>query len=93
MMEQQMKPTTEVIIDFKQKQDLQEFANVLETIAQKLKQEGKFTFMQGTEEVVVEPSSMLKAEYKYTKKRDKHSFEIEFEWYEGDKGQQTMQIK
>lgn len=92
-MEQRMKPTTQVIIDFKQKQDLQEFATVLETIAQKLKQEGQFTFMQGSEEVVVQPSQMIKVEFEYTKKGDKHSFEIEFDWFEGDQGPKSMAIK
>lgn len=93
MMEQRMKPTTKVIIDFEQKQDLQQFATVLETIAQKLKQEGQFTFTQGTEEVVVQPSQTIKVEYEYTQKGDKHSFEIEFDWYEGDQGPKTMSIK
>lgn len=92
-MEQRVKPVTKVLINHKQKQDLNEFATILETIAQKLRQEGQFTFMQGTEEVVVQPSQVVKVEFEYTTKGDKHSFEIEFDWYEGDAGPKNMTIK
>ena len=48
--------------------------------------------MQGTEQVIVAPSDQVKVSYEYTKKGDKHSFEIEFDWYEGAKAQGKMGI-
>lgn len=91
-MEKGTKPLTNVLIKHKEKQELLQFANILETIAQKLKQEGQFTFMQGEKEVVVKPSQSVKVEYEYTTKGDKHSFEIEFDWFEGDQGDKSMKI-
>lgn len=87
------KPKTQVIIKHKEQQDLQQFATMLEKIAQKLKEEGQFTFVQGTEQIVVSPSDYLKVEYEYTVKGDKHSFEIEFDWFVGDKARQKMEIE
>lgn len=82
-MREQNRPVTEVLIKHKEQLPLVEFATMLEKIAQKLKEEGQFHFIQGAESVLVAPSNQLKIEYEYTKKGDKHSFEIEFDWYEG----------
>lgn len=82
---------TQVIIKHKEQQDVQQFATLLEKIAQKLKEEGQFTFIQGTEQITVSPTNHLKVEYEYTVKGDKHSFEIEFDWYTGEKGDKTNQ--
>lgn len=87
------KPITEVLIDHEEKQSLDTFATTLETIAKKLKSEGHFDFVQGTESITVTPSETIKVEYEYTKKADKHSFEIEFDWYEGEKAHKSMSIK
>lgn len=92
-MSQQPKPVTEVLIRHKEHQSLQEFANMLETIAKKLREDGQFIFMQDQEQVEVQPANQVKVEYQYTLKGDKHSFEIEFDWYTGDRAKKTMGIK
>ncbi|MGY3750421.1 amphi-Trp domain-containing protein [Vagococcus acidifermentans] len=92
-MTKQNKPLTEVLIDREDHQTLLEFATTLEKIAEKLKTEGSFTMVEGTKENVIQPSEQLEVEYKYEKKGDKHSFEIEFEWYTGEKASQTMTIE
>ena len=90
---QMNKPLTEVILKHKEHQSAQELATTLEKIAQKLRAEGQFTFVQGTEQVIVAPGDEVKVSYEYTKKGDKHSFEIEFDWYEGTKAQEKMGIE
>lgn len=79
----QTKPITEVLLKHKEHQSLEEFAATLEKIASKLRTEGKFTFVQDTQQKVVAPTGQVKVEYEYTKKGDKHKFEIEFDWMEG----------
>lgn len=69
------------LIDQKVYQDLDEFATTLETIAKKLREEGKFTFTQGDEAIEIEPSQNVKVEYEYEIEDGEHEFEIEFEWY------------
>ena len=66
---------------------------MLRKSAQKLKQEGKFTFIQGTEQIEVAPSNQLKVDYTYTVKGDKHEFEIEFEWSPNSKVENKMTIE
>jgi len=92
-MQKQNKPMTEVILKHKERQSIAEFAATLETIAKKLKENGEFTFVQDTEPTVVNPSEQLKIEYSYTKKGDKHSFEIEFDWYTGTETPKKMTIE
>lgn len=92
-MSRQNRPVTQVLIDHKEHQSLNEFATMLEVIAKKLREEQQFVFMQGEKEVVVSPSDRVKAEYKYGVKGDKHSFEIEFDWYTGESETKTMNIK
>lgn len=87
------KPVTEVLIDHEEKQTLVAFATTLETIAKKLKEDGHFEFVQGTESIPINPPEQIVAEYKYEKKGAKHSFEIELEWQEGQKGPQSMSIQ
>lgn len=90
---EQTKPQKQVLVKHKENQTVQEFAEMLEKIAQKLKQQGMFTFVQGTEQVEVTPSDQLKVDYEYIVKGDKHEFEIEFEWYEGKSGPKKMTIE
>lgn len=92
-MQKQNKPMTEVILKHKERQSVAEFAATLETIAKKLKENGEFTFVQDAEPTVVSPSEQLKIEYSYTKKGDKHSFEIEFDWYTGKETPKKMTIE
>ena len=72
---------TEKIVDQKVHQNLDDFAQTLETIAQKLREDGKFTFVQGEDSIEIEPSEQVKVEYEYEIEDGKHEFEIEFEWY------------
>lgn len=67
-MQKPNKPVTEVLIKHKEQQSVEEFATMLEAIAQKLKENGEFTFVRGTEPTTVRPSEQLKIEYSYTKK-------------------------
>lgn len=87
------RPMTQVLLKHKEYQSTLEFANVLEKIAQKLKTEGQFTFVQGSEQIEVSPADRIKVEYKYTVKGDKHEFEIEFDWHTGDRSPKTMGIE
>ncbi|UTR10116.1 amphi-Trp domain-containing protein [Evansella sp. LMS18] len=87
------KPLTEILINYEEIQRVEDFAATLETIAKKLREEQKFTFVQGEEQIEVAPSAKVEAEYKYAIKGDKHSFEIEFEWYAGDKAAKSMKIE
>lgn len=52
-MNQQNKPVTQVLIDYKEMQNLDQLSTMLETIAKKLRENGKFTFIQGEKEVAV----------------------------------------
>ena len=87
------KQAAQVLIKHKEHQNMHQFADMLERIAQKLREEGKFTFVQGTEQIEVSPAEQLKAEYEYTVKGDKHEFEIEFKWHTGDNAPQSMKIQ
>jgi amphi-Trp domain-containing protein len=90
-MEQQNQPRTQVLLKHKENQNLQQLATTLETIAKKLREEQKFVFMQGNEEIVISPTDDIRVEFEYEVKGDKHSFEIEFDWYEGEE-KKTMKI-
>ena len=57
---QPTKPVTEVLLKHKEQQSVQELAATLEKMAQKLRTEGQFTFVQGTEQVMVAPSNQVK---------------------------------
>ncbi|WP_107943175.1 amphi-Trp domain-containing protein [Metasolibacillus fluoroglycofenilyticus] len=92
-MQKPNKPVSEVLIKHKEQQNVEEFATTLEAIAQKLKENGEFTFVRGTEPTTVRPSEQLKIEYSYTKKGDKHSFEIEFDWYTGNEALKKITIE
>ena len=90
---QMNKPLTEVLLKHKEHQHVEEFAQTLEIIAQKLRNEGKFTFIQGTKQINIAPNDQLKVTYEYVTKGDKHSFEIQFDWLEGSKGYAKMGIE
>lgn len=87
------KPVSQVLVKHEEHQNVYEFASMLELIAKKLKEEGRFSFVQGTEHIEVAPSEQLKAEYEYVVKGDKHEFEIEFEWYTGKRASTSMKIE
>lgn len=78
------------ILDHKEHQSLNEFAETLEVIAKKLKDEASFTLQQGDREIDIAPNSLVEVEYSYKIKGDKHEFEIELEWREDGKGPITI---
>lgn len=88
----EQRPTTNVLLKHKERQSYTEFADVLETIAQKIRTEKKFTMVQDGKPVEVNVADVLKVEFEYETKGDKHSFEIEFDWYEGQTGPSKMEI-
>ncbi|WP_096202482.1 amphi-Trp domain-containing protein [Bacillus sp. FJAT-45350] len=93
-MNEQNPLVTNTLIKYKEKQSIEELANFLETIAKKLKENKEFTLVQNGEEVTVQPSAMVKTEIEYTQKGDKHSFEFEFDWVEGEaRNDGKMEIK
>ena len=79
-MNEQNRPTKQVLIDYEERQSLEQATALLETIVAKLKEQGKFTFKQGETEIEIQPSGQIQTEIKYEVKGDKHSFEIELEW-------------
>lgn len=87
------KPVKQVLIKHKERQNVQDFANMLETIAQKLKTEGKFTFVHGNEQIEVTPATEVEVEYEYIVKGNEHEFEIEFEWKPGEAVGQSAKIE
>ena len=90
---EEKEPTSQKLIKHKEKQSVIEFATILEKMAKKLKEDGKFTFVQGTEHIEISPTNQLKVEYEYEVKGDKHEFEIEFEWNAGEHTVKTMDIE
>lgn len=90
---QMKKPLTEVLLKHKEHQHIEEFADTLEAIAGKLRQDGQFTFIQGTKHVSISPSDQIKVNFEYVMKADKHVFEIKFEWLEGPRGYSKMGIE
>lgn len=88
----EQRPNTNVLLKHEEKQSYTEFADILETIAKKIREEKKFTMVQDGKPVEVNLADMLKVEYEYKTKGDNHSFEIEFDWYEGEKGPSKMEI-
>lgn len=79
------------MIDYEERQSLEQATALLETIVAKLKEQGKFTFKQGETEIEIQPSGQIQTEIKYEVKGDKHSFEIELEWIPGQ-ADQKMEI-
>lgn len=79
------------ILDHKEHQSLNEFAQTLEIIAKKLKEQASFTLMKGDQEIEIQPNDLVEVEYSYKIKGDKHEFEIELEWRED--GKEPISIK
>ncbi len=74
-----------VLVDYEEKMALNQAAEFLESIAKKLREEGKFTITQGEKTHEVIPSSTVELEVKLEKQNDKNKFEVELEWRDGDK--------
>ncbi|MBV7390882.1 amphi-Trp domain-containing protein [Enterococcus sp. ALS3] len=77
------KPLTEVLVVRGEKQSLVEFSDFFLMIATRLKENGQFSIVEGEKTTIIAPDEPLEVELKYEKKYDKHQFEIEFEWLEG----------
>ena len=80
-----VKPDKITHLDRKEYQSLLEFANDLETIALKLKEEAMVTLKEGDHDTIIKPSERVKAEYKYQTRGSRHKFEIELKWDEEEK--------
>lgn len=87
-----IKPQKVRVVDRTERQSLEDFANTLESIAAKIKNDGKFSIVEGEKVTEIVPGSQVKVEYKYSTKAKKHKFEIEFKWLEGDSNE-TMSIE
>ncbi|MGM9926794.1 MAG: amphi-Trp domain-containing protein [Bacillus sp. (in: firmicutes)] len=89
----QHRTESNVLVDYEEKQTVGELAELLESIAQKLKNQGTFAFVQNDNETIVQPNERVKTEVKYTQKGAKHSIEIEFDWIEGAKAPSKIEIR
>lgn len=72
----------EVLLDFERKMSLTEAATFLETIAEKLKEEGQMNLVLGEQEVELTPTERVEFEIKVERRGTKYEFEIELEWDE-----------
>ncbi|MDV6378291.1 amphi-Trp domain-containing protein [Sporosarcina sp. GW1-11] len=73
-----------VLVDHEEKMSLANAAEFLESLAKKLREEGTFTLTQGDQTHEVTPASSVELEIKLEKQGDKHTFEVELEWREGE---------
>lgn len=71
------------LIDHESRMSLEEYADLLETMATKLREKSTFTVALNEQEVEVKPTDPATVEIKYEQKGSKHSFELELEWIEG----------
>ncbi|AXI00160.1 amphi-Trp domain-containing protein [Sporosarcina sp. PTS2304] len=76
--------TKVVLVDHEEKMSLINAAEFLETLAKKLREEGSFTLTHDGQTHHVTPTSRVELEIKLEKQNDKHTFEVELEWREGD---------
>lgn len=81
-----IKVLKETLFDRKVYQSLTEFADDLELIAKKLREEATVTFKEGEKETLIQPSNDVKVEYKYETRDTRHKFEIELKWDTDSKG-------
>lgn len=86
------KPTTEVLLKLKEKKSIEEVANLLTDLADKLKTDQKIVFAKNEGEVEVKPNAEVTLELEYTKKGTKHQFEIEIEWVEGEQSSKITML-
>lgn len=87
----EQKPAKNILIDYATNLTRNELADFLEKIAEKIRQEGSFTFVQNEQDVQINFAEQVKTEIEYEQQGDKHEFEIEIKWYEGQK-QGKMEI-
>lgn len=81
----EQKPTKNVLIDYAANLTQNELADFLAKIAEKIRQEGSFTFVQNEQDVQIHFAKQVKTEIEYIQQGNKHEFEIEIKWYEGQK--------
>lgn len=74
------RPRKEVLVDKEQQQNLLELAGKLETIAQKLKETGTFTIVDGQRELVVDPVEPMEVGYKFQCTGNVYRFELDVNW-------------
>ena len=74
-----------VLFDRKTYQTLEEFADSLELIAKRLREDKTVTFKEGEKATIIAPSENVKAEFKYELRAKRHKFEIELKWDEDEK--------
>lgn len=74
-----------VLLDRKEYTTLNEFADNLELIAKRLREDDQVIFKEGDKETIISPKENVKVEYKYQVVASKHKFEIELKWDELEK--------
>lgn len=86
---QEEKRQKTVHVDFEQRMSLDEAVQFLDTLVAKLKTEKSFTLTHAGQTYEVTPSQQVELEVKLQEKENKHQFELELEWIEGDDGQDS----
>lgn len=73
------------LLKHEEKMRLEEAANLLETVARKLREDGQVTINLGDQSETVEPSKNVNFEVELEEKNGKYELEFELEWHEDDK--------
>lgn len=81
-----------ILVDHEEKMSLEQAAQILNTLATRLKEEGTFTLTHGEQTHEVTPSPNVELEIKLEKTNGKTKFEVELEWKDDDKGS-TLSIE
>ncbi|WP_018921915.1 amphi-Trp domain-containing protein [Salsuginibacillus kocurii] len=82
-----------VHIDYEERRQLHDAAELFEQLAAKLRTDGSCTFVQGTEEVSISPAEMVELDIEYVQKGKKHALEFELKWMEAEEPPTKPKIK
>ncbi|OEF96647.1 hypothetical protein BHF68_07715 [Desulfuribacillus alkaliarsenatis] len=77
------KPRTVVHFKSEERRTVNEIADFLRVVADKLDTQGSFQIEQAGEQFDIRPEGNTKLELKYESKGERHKFEIEIEWKPG----------
>lgn len=83
---EQGKPRKQVFVNVEEQRSVEDIGKFLVEIGQKLAGEGSFSLSQGGQSYQVAPSGQVELEVQYKTKGDKHTFEVEIEWWPGREG-------
>lgn len=82
-----------ILIKHEERMSRMQVAELLESIASKLKEEGTLTINVGEQSQTIEPSEEVTFEIELEEKNGKYELELELEWKEGDTGSGQLTIE